>query len=118
MQLAGGRRSKYPASERVIELPCSARLDPMHVLYAFYNGAESVVLALCPPDECHFVNGNRYAEARIETLRAELAAHGIDPRRLQVARMMGDDAAAWVKAIEGAVPGVKGGSIGYDTTAG
>lgn len=100
MELAGARRMKYSAQVRVVELPCSARLDPMHVLYALLKGAQSVVLALCPPNECHFTSGNRYAEARIERLRAELAAHGIDPQRLQIARMMGDDAGAWVSAIE------------------
>lgn len=103
MELAGARRSQYSPDARVIELPCSARLDPMHVLYALLTGARSVVLALCPPNECHFGSGNRYAEARIENLRSELAAHGIDPQRLQVARMMGDDAGAWVKAVEQAV---------------
>ncbi len=99
MELAGARRMTYPACVRVIELPCSARLDPLHVLYAFYNGAEKVMLALCPPNECHFGNGNEYAETRMENLRAQLAAHGIDPSRLVVARMMGDDAAEWVRAI-------------------
>jgi heterodisulfide reductase subunit A len=99
MELAGARRMKYSAHARVIELPCSARLDPLHVLYAFVNGAKAVILALCPPNECHFGNGNRYAEARIENLRAQLAAHEIDPQRLQIARMMGDDAGAWVRAL-------------------
>ena len=98
MELAGARQMKYPANVRVIELPCSARLDPLHVLYAFLKGADRVMLALCPPNECHFGNGNRYAETRIENLRAQLAAHRIDPRRLQIARMMGDDAGAWVRA--------------------
>ena len=101
MELAGARRRTYPANARVIELPCSARLDPLHVLYAFVNGAERVLLALCPPNECHFGNGNRYAEARMENLRAQLAVHGIDPQRLQISQMMGDDAGAWVKTIEG-----------------
>ena len=99
MELAGARGLKYSVNTRVIELPCSARLDPLHVLYAFYAGAERVILALCPPEECHFGSGNRYAEARIENLRAQLAAHGIDPDRLRVARMLGDDARAWVDAV-------------------
>ncbi len=105
MELAGARRLKYSANARVIELPCSARLDPMHILYALLNGAEVVMLALCPPKECHFGKGNRYAEARIENLSAQLAAHGIDPRRLTTARMMGDDAGAWVKAVEEVMTG-------------
>jgi heterodisulfide reductase subunit A len=104
MELAGARGLKYPANTRVIELPCSARLDPLHVLYALYAGADRVVLALCPPDECHFGNGNRYAEARLENLRALLASRGIDPNRLRVARMMGDDARAWVRAVNESMP--------------
>ena len=112
MELAGARRLHYPVQTRAIELPCSARLDPLHVLYAFYNGAARVVLALCPPDECHFGSGNRYAEARIERLRAELAAHGIAPQRLRIARMMGDDAQAWVRAVDESVDEISGGFIG------
>jgi coenzyme F420-reducing hydrogenase delta subunit len=96
MELAGARRLPYSASVRVIELPCSARLDPLHVLYAFFSGAERVVVALCPPDECHFGNGNRSAHARLDNLREQLAAHGIDPRRLVLAPMSGDDAREWL----------------------
>jgi coenzyme F420-reducing hydrogenase delta subunit len=109
MELAGARRLQYPPQTRAIELPCSARLDPMHVLYAFYNGAASVILALCPPDECHFGNGNRFAKARIEKLRAELTAHGIAPERLRIAPMMGDDASAWVRAVDESAKEISGG---------
>lgn len=100
MELAGARRMQYAADTRVIELPCSARLDPMHVLYALLRGADKVLLALCPPDECHYANGNRFAEMRIENLRAQLSAHGIDPKRVRYVRMMGDDAGAWIEAVK------------------
>jgi heterodisulfide reductase subunit A len=96
MELAGARRMAYPATTRVVELPCSARLDPLHVLYALLHGADRVTLALCPPGECHYGQGNQFARARLETLRAQLAAHGIAPDRVRSAQMMGDDATAWV----------------------
>lgn len=104
MELAGARRMNYSANVRVIELPCSARLDPLHVLYALVHGADKVLLALCPPDECHFGRGNRYAEMRIENLRAQLAAYGIDAARVNYARMLGDDANAWVNTIRNVTP--------------
>ncbi len=97
MELAGARQMAYPAEVRVIELPCSARLDARHVLYAFLNGAERVTLALCPPGECHLGNGNAQAEERIHTLRTQLAQWGLDPKRLKLAHLKGDDAAGWVK---------------------
>jgi heterodisulfide reductase subunit A len=106
MELAGARRRSYPAEVRTIELPCSARLDPLHVLYALLNGADGVLLALCPPGECHFAHGNRQAEQRVERLRAQLAAHGLDPRRLAVAGVPADDAQAWVQAVGALCNGV------------
>jgi heterodisulfide reductase subunit A2 len=112
MELAGARGLRYPAQTRAIELPCSARLDPLHVLYALCNGAAAVVLALCPPAECHFGSGNRHAEARVEKLRAELALHGIAPQRLRIARMMGDDAQAWVRAVAQSANEISGGLSG------
>lgn len=103
MELAGARRLQYPVAVRTIELPCSARLDPLHVLYAFLNGADGVTLALCPPDECHYGNGNRKAEERVTHLREQLAANGIDPRRLELVRMTGDDADGWIRAVNSLV---------------
>jgi heterodisulfide reductase subunit A len=103
MELAGARRLQYPAAVRTIELPCSARLDPLHVLYAYLNGADGVMLALCPPDECHYENGNRRAEERVTHLREQLAANGIDPRRLGLVWMTGDDADGWIRAVNSLV---------------
>lgn len=97
MELAGARRMLYPAGVRVIELPCSARLDARHVLYAFLNGAEWVTLALCPPGECHLGNGNAQAEERIQALRTQLAQWGFEPQRVRLARVKGDDATGWVR---------------------
>ena len=63
---------------------CSARFDPYHILWAFLNGADGVLLGACPPGECHYGMGNLYARERVEVLQKELAQHGIDPRRLRL----------------------------------
>ncbi len=99
MEQAGARRMAYPAGVRVIELPCSARLDARHVLYAFLNGADSVTLALCPSGECHLGNGNTLAEERIQALRIQLARWGVEPKRVRLARLKGDDATGWVNLV-------------------
>jgi coenzyme F420-reducing hydrogenase delta subunit len=43
--LAGSMRLDYPTSIKVIELPCSGKLDVLYVLRAFEKGADGVMVA-------------------------------------------------------------------------
>jgi coenzyme F420-reducing hydrogenase delta subunit len=43
--LAGSMRLAYPASIKVIELPCTGKLDVQYVLRAFEDGADGVMVA-------------------------------------------------------------------------
>jgi heterodisulfide reductase subunit A len=89
--LAGVRHLQYPSSVRLIQVGCSARFDPHHILWAFLNGADGVFLGACEPGECHYVLGNQYAESRIKGLRAMLTAAGFDARRVQLAWLKPDE---------------------------
>ena len=98
-ELAGANKLSYPAEVRLIRVRCSARLDPMHVLWAFFSGADGVFLGACPPGDCHYVNGNRYAQERINTLRGLLAESGFDSRRLCLEWITPDDPYDFVSKI-------------------
>ena len=43
--LAGSLRLKYPTAVKVMELPCSGRADVLHILHAFEDGADGVMVA-------------------------------------------------------------------------
>ena len=43
--LAGSMRLEYPTSIKVIELPCTGKLDVLYVLRAFEKGADGVMVA-------------------------------------------------------------------------
>jgi len=43
--LAGSMRLEYPASIKIIELPCTGKLDVLYVLRAFEDGADGVMVA-------------------------------------------------------------------------
>ncbi len=43
--LAGSMRLEYPTSIKVIELPCTGKLDALYVLRAFEDGADGVLVA-------------------------------------------------------------------------
>jgi heterodisulfide reductase subunit A len=97
--VAGHRRLPYPANVRIIRMNCSARFDPYHILWAFLNGADGVFLGACPPGECHYGTGNLYAQERVEKLKMELQAHGVDPRRLRLEFLTVDDGKKFVETM-------------------
>ncbi len=82
--LAGTMHRSYPASLRIVRLPCSGKLDAIHVLKAFEEGADGVCLLACSEANCHHIDGSRRARQRIRYLQALLKEVGIEPERLAV----------------------------------
>lgn len=85
--LAGGSRLSYPPGIRIVELPCTGRADPLHLLHAFEDGADGVLVAGCLPGNCHYLKGNLYARKRVEHLSELLDAIGIGGERVRMVNM-------------------------------
>jgi len=43
--LAGSLRVQYPTNVKVVRLPCTGKLETLHVLKAFEGGADGVMVA-------------------------------------------------------------------------
>jgi coenzyme F420-reducing hydrogenase delta subunit len=43
--LAGGLRIQYPPAIKIIEIPCTGRVDVIHLLRAFEEGADGALVA-------------------------------------------------------------------------
>lgn len=82
--LAGSMRLSYPANIRVVQVPCTGRVDVLHLLKAFENGADGVYIAGCLEGECHFLQGNLRARKRVEQVQKTLTAIGMDPDRIRM----------------------------------
>jgi F420-non-reducing hydrogenase iron-sulfur subunit len=91
--LAGVSRFQYPPNLRIIRVMCSGRVHPSHILEAFKEGADGVLVAGChPPSDCHYISGNLKAERRIILLKKLLDQMGISHERLRL---------EWISAAEG-----------------
>jgi coenzyme F420-reducing hydrogenase delta subunit len=66
----------------VIGVPCSGRVDVLHLLKAFEAGADGVMVVGCYEDACEFLRGNIVAGRRVEYVRGLLGEAGIDPERV------------------------------------
>jgi F420-non-reducing hydrogenase iron-sulfur subunit len=80
---AGAAGISYPPNVRVVRVMCSGRVDPQHVLTAFEQGADGVLVLACHPGDCHYQEQNYRAVARHRLVGRLLQAHGIDPRRFR-----------------------------------
>ena len=90
---AGVSRLEYPPNILPIIVNCSSRVDPQHVVEAFLNGADGVVVSGCHPGVCHYQNGNYKALKRMTLLFELLKQIGVSPKRYKL---------TWIAATEGA----------------
>lgn len=90
--LAGIRSLPYPTDIRLIRINCSARFDPNMALWALLNGIDGLALGACSQGDCHYGNGNLWARQRVIDLKQQLAERGVDPRRIRLFMLAGDDA--------------------------
>ncbi len=68
-EMAGSLRMKYPDGVKLIQVPCSSRVDPAFVIKAIFEGADGAFVAGCHPGDCHFIKGNYYTRRKIAALK-------------------------------------------------
>ncbi len=91
--LAGVSRMQYAPNIRIIRVPCSGRINPLHILLALHRGVDGILVSGCHPGDCHYINGNFFARRKFNMLKNFLEHVGICPERIQF---------SWVSAAEGA----------------
>jgi F420-non-reducing hydrogenase iron-sulfur subunit len=77
-------RLSYPSNIKIIQLPCTGRIDIIHLLNAVENGADGVYVAGCLEGECHFIRGNLKARKKVEYVKKTLTELGIEPERVEM----------------------------------
>jgi coenzyme F420-reducing hydrogenase delta subunit len=85
--LAGSMRLQYPTNIRMIKLPCTGKLEVIHLLKAIESGADGVYAAGCLEGECHYLKGNLWARKRINHVKNLLAELGMEPERVEMYNM-------------------------------
>ena len=85
--MAGSMRLCYPANVHIVRVPCSGKVDAIHIMKAFEKGADGVYVAGCLEGDCHFKNGNVKAARRVEYVKKLLDEIGIGGERLEMITM-------------------------------
>jgi coenzyme F420-reducing hydrogenase delta subunit len=69
---------------RFFPLPCSGRIDPLHLMRALESGADKVYLITCPEGTCCYREGNLRAQKRLVFTQELIEEIGLQRERLEL----------------------------------
>jgi F420-non-reducing hydrogenase iron-sulfur subunit len=97
--LAGSLRIQYPASVKVVKLPCTGKLDVQLLLDAFERGVDGIMVAGCLEGDCHYQRGNLNAKRRVNWAKELLKQIGLEPERVRMFNMSSAMGQRWADAV-------------------
>ena len=94
-------RLQYPSNINIIKLPCTGKIDLIHLLRSFEKGADGVYVVGCLEGACQFTSGNIRARKRIEQAQEILEQIGVGGERVQMFNLSSSEAPHFVQvAVE------------------
>jgi len=94
-------RLQYPANIKIIKVPCTGKVDLIHLLRAFEKGADGVYVLGCLEGACQFLKGNLRARKRVVQAQVILDNVGIGGERVQMYNLSSSEAPRFVQiAVE------------------
>jgi F420-non-reducing hydrogenase iron-sulfur subunit len=83
---------RYGKSIRLFPMPCSGRIDIVHLLRALEEFADAVYVITCPDGTCRYLEGNKRVKKRIERAKSIIESIGLEKERLNlITPAAGDD---------------------------
>jgi F420-non-reducing hydrogenase iron-sulfur subunit len=90
-------RLSYPTSIKIIRVPCTGKVDVIHILRSFEKGADGVYVVGCMEGDCHFNKGNFRARKRVEQAQKLLEDIGIGGERVKMYNLSSSEAPLFVE---------------------
>lgn len=72
-------------------MPCTGRVDVIHLMEAFQRGADGVYVVGCLEGECHYLTGNLRAKKRVLYTKKILDEIGVGGDRLEMYNIAASD---------------------------
>lgn len=85
--MAGSLGLSYPANVKIVRVPCTGKVDTLHLMRSMQKGADGVLVAGCYLGDCHYKNGNVHAKKRVEYVQGLLDEIGIGGQRVEMVFM-------------------------------
>ncbi|MDQ1334438.1 MAG: F420-non-reducing hydrogenase iron-sulfur subunit [Thermodesulfobacteriota bacterium] len=101
-------RLPYPSNVKIIQVPCSGRVDILHLLRAIEDGADGVYVAGCLEGECHYISGNLKAKKRVQYVKKVLEELDLEPERVEMFNLSAGEGPRFAQIAREMVERIKG----------
>jgi len=92
-------RLQYAPNLRIIEVPCTGKVDILHLLQAFEHGADGVIVAGCKEGDCHYLVGNLHAKTRVKRAKEILDTVGLGAERVAMYNLSSGEGGRFVEIV-------------------
>ncbi len=97
--LSARRGKQFDASVRIVQVPCTGRVDGIHLLKAFEDGADAVFVLGCLEKNCYYDTGSIEGRKRVGYVKQMLTEVGIEKERLEMFNAASSNAWAFPDAV-------------------
>jgi F420-non-reducing hydrogenase iron-sulfur subunit len=105
--VAEGMKKALPDNVKMVQVPCTGRIEILHLLKPFEEGADGVYVAGCQEDSCQYVNGIAKAAKRVAQVKKMLEELDIEPDRISLFHLSAGKGQEYVEAVCDMVDKVK-----------
>ncbi len=96
--LAARSGKHIDASVRLVQVPCTGRIDGIHLLSALEEGADAVFVLGCLEKNCYYDTGSIEGRKRVGYVKQVLAEAGIEKERVEMFNAASTNAWAFPEA--------------------
>lgn len=82
-KVAEGMKKTLPDNVKLVQVPCTGRIEVLHLLKPFEEGAGGVYVAGCQEDSCQYVSGIQKAKKRVAHVKKILSEMDLEPERIE-----------------------------------
>ena len=93
-------RAQYSTNIRIIRVPCTGKVDVIHILKALQSGVDGVYVVGCEEGNCNFQTGNLRARKRVERVKKILEEIGMESDRVEMRNLGAGDGPKFVEYAE------------------
>lgn len=90
---------QYDASVRLVQVPCTGRVDGIHILQALEDGADAVFVLGCLEKNCYYDTGSIEGRKRVGYVKQMLSEVGIEKERVEMFNAASSNSWAFPEAV-------------------